>query len=350
MAVAEALTDEGAEVSFIGARGGLEQELIPKAGYELDLAELRGLERSLSAKNLRFLWAMIKGTVDSAFVLSRRRAAVVVGFGGYASWAPIFTAWLLHRRRLIVELDSHMGLANRALSPLADRVALCFDIPGRSGNKYIRSGRPLSQKFLSATAEEGRKAFGLRADMPAVLVTGGSRGAASVNMACVRAFGTGALDFQLLHVSGRRDYPEMRKILVDGGYDRRNYHLLDYTNDLHLALAAADLVVGRSGASVQEIAAMGKPAVLIPYPYATGAHQQKNAEWLKTAGAAVIVPDEQLTAEALRATVNDLLQDRNKLEKMGAAAAGLVRKDGAQRIAAEILTLSGGAKPTKRQS
>ncbi|MHB1149376.1 MAG: UDP-N-acetylglucosamine--N-acetylmuramyl-(pentapeptide) pyrophosphoryl-undecaprenol N-acetylglucosamine transferase [Thermoleophilia bacterium] len=340
LAIADALKARGARVSFIGTPRGLETELVPGQGYELDLADLRGLERRLSPRTLLFFWSLVKGAIDCARILRRRRPDAIVGGGGYVSWAPVFLGALTRRPTLIIELDSHMGLANRALSPFARRVALCFDIPGRTGGKYFHAGRPLSPALLAATPEAGRKQFGLTPDLPVVLVTGGSLGARSINDACVEAFGRGLLDFQLVHVSGRRDHESVKNRLRAAGGGSKNYHLLDYTDKLPLAMAAADLVVGRSGASVLEVSALGKPAILVPYPHATADHQLQNAQWMAAAGAARIIIDAELSARTLSAAVTGLLADREQLAAMAAASAGLTERGGADRIASVIFEMT----------
>lgn len=339
LAIADALRDRGAEVSFIGTGRGLEAQLLPRAGYRLDRADLRGLERKLSFGTLLFLWSLVNGALDSLRILRRRRPGAVVGGGGYVSWAPVFLAELMRLPTLIVELDSHMGLANRALAPLAGRVALCFEIPGRSSGKYIAAGRPLSRQLLSATAEEGRREFKLHPEAPVVLVTGGSLGARSINQACVEAFGSGPLPFQLVHISGGRDFETIKTRLSAMAPDWENYHLLDYTDKLPLAMAAADLVVGRSGASVLEVAALSKPAVLVPYPYATADHQMKNARWMAAAGAAEIIPDSELDAGRLKECITSLLADKPRLAGMAKASGSLGVRDGAGRIADEIINM-----------
>lgn len=284
--------------------------------------------------------------MDTAGILARRRPDAVVGCGGYVSGAPVALAALMRLPTLIIELDSHMGLANRLLAPLAAKVALCFDLPGRSGGKYMRTGRPLGSLLLGADPESGRRRFGLRQGTPVVLVTGGSLGARSINDACMAAFGDGPLPFQLVHVSGKRDYQYLQEKLTQSGSDQQNYHLLDYTDELPLITAAADLVVGRSGASVLEVAALGKPAVLIPYPYATADHQLSNARWMEAAGAAEVITDQELTPARLREAITGLLEDPERRESMAGAAAGLTRADGAQVIADEVIRMARGRRNT----
>lgn len=341
LALADTLTDKGAEVSFIGTARGLEAELVPRAGYQLDIAGLRGLERRLSPRFFLFLWSLLKGSLDCLSIYRRRRPRVVVGGGGYVGGVPVLVAAVLRKPTLIVELDSHMGLANRLLSPLVTRVALSFSVPGREGGKYIHAGRPMGRKLLEADREQGRRLFGLKQDLPLVLVTGGSLGARSINLACVEAFGRGPLPFQVLHVCGRRDYGMVKERLRLQDADRENYHLLDYTGDLPLAMAAADLVVGRSGASVLEVAALGKPALLVPYPYATAGHQLRNAEWMAAGGAADIIDDSELTAGVLAEKVRDLLGDCERLAEMGRLSSRLGQRGGAQKIAEEIFKIAG---------
>ena len=320
---------------------------MPGSGYELDLAELRGFPRRLSPQIFLFLWSVIKGSVDCVRILKRRRPGVVVGGGGYVSWAPVFTAFLMRTPTLTVELDSHMVLANRVLAPFSKSVCLSFEI--RKGGKYVVTGRPMSRELLGATREEGWSRFGLQPaerpeDKPVLLVTGGSLGARSINEACVEAFGSGPLPFQLVHVSGKRDYEMVKKQLRERGADPSNYHLLDYTVDLPLAMAAADLVVSRSGASILELMALGKPALLVPYPYATADHQRKNAEWMARLGAAEVIPDDRLTGELLKEKVVGLFSDRERLAAMAAASARVGSCDGAERIADEIYRIAGRAK------
>ncbi len=340
LALADALTGRGAGVSFIGTARGLEASLVPEAGYELDQADLRGLERRLSPRFLLFFWSLFKGSFDSLAILRRRRPDVVVGGGGYVSAVPVFVAAVTGAPVLIVELDSHMGLANRVLAPFAGLVCLSFPIPGKTGEKYAITGRPLPGRLLTANPDEGRRRFNLNGDLPVVLVSGGSLGAKSINMACAEAFGRGRLELQLVHVSGRRDFETVRRLLQEQGADLENYHLLDYTNDLPLAMAAADLVVGRSGASVLEVAALGKPALLIPYPHATASHQLHNAQWMAGAGAAEVIEDSELTGSVFRERVLALLDNPARLHQMAAASAALGRRDGAERIADEVLKLN----------
>ena len=214
-----------------------------------------------------------------------------MGGGGYVA-GPVGVAALSMRIPLVLtEADSHLGLTNRLLAPFARRVCLAFALPGREGARYRVTGRPVPPPARDRAAARAR--FGVAPDETCVLVFGGSLGARSINLAAVEAF-AGA-PFHVLHVSGRRDHAELDARALPADYDLREY--LDL-GDFADALAAADLVVARSGGSVFEIAAHGLPAVLVPYPHASADHQSENARWMADAGAAVVIPDAELSGRA----------------------------------------------------
>jgi len=167
-------------------------------------------------------------------------------------------------------------------------------------------------------------------------VVGGSLGARSINHTAFAAFAGDKLGARVIHVAGRRDFPELERRWREAG-SPAGYTLLEYEPDLGEVLAASDLVLARAGGSVMEIAAAGRPAVLVPYPHATGDHQAANARWMAEGGAAVVIPDSGLEPGNLAAVVDDLLADRDRLDEMSAASARLARPDAAERIAAEVL-------------
>ena len=169
-----------------------------------------------------------------------------------------------------------------------------------------------------------------------VLAFGGSQGAQSINRACVDAFGGKELDFQLVHVCGPKNAEQARRELGDRGERFERYRLVPYTDRLAAAMAAADLVVARSGGSVAEIAALGKPAILVPYPYATADHQRKNAREMVAGGAALLVDDAELSGALLARLVAELISDRERLAAMAAASAALGRPDAARRVADQV--------------
>jgi UDP-N-acetylglucosamine--N-acetylmuramyl-(pentapeptide) pyrophosphoryl-undecaprenol N-acetylglucosamine transferase len=243
---------------------------------------------------------------------------------------------------VLTEADSHLGLANRLLARRARRVCLAFPIPGRDRGPYVVTGRPVPRAVIEADPTVARRRFGIPEPADCVTVVGGSLGALSINLAAFEAFNR--LDMPhdhvgqpwILHVVGRRDYPELRRRWAEGGSPER-YTLIQYEPNLGDVLAAADLVVARAGGSVMEIAAAGRPAILIPYPHATADHQTTNARWMADGGAAVVIPDAELTAHRLSGTIAGLLADEDRLRQMAIASRRLAKPDAAERVAREVL-------------
>jgi UDP-N-acetylglucosamine--N-acetylmuramyl-(pentapeptide) pyrophosphoryl-undecaprenol N-acetylglucosamine transferase len=325
LAVADALRAEGAEVTFIGGERS-ELRLVPAAGYELRPLRVKPLPRG------RPLAGVGAALIDTAALgrawrlVAELAPDAVLGAGGYVS-GPVGLAAVLRRVPLVLmEADSHLGLANRVLAPFARRVCLAFPLDGRSGARYRVTGRPAPPPASDRRA--ARERFGIGSGETCVLVFGGSQGARSINHAAVEAF-AGAR-FHVLHAAGERDLPDLR---APGPH----YDLRGYISDFGEALLASDLVVARAGGSIFEIAAHGRPAVLIPYPYATADHQADNASFMERAGAAVVIPDAELTGPRLAQEVGQLLADPSRLQAMALASAELARPQASHEIAQELL-------------
>jgi UDP-N-acetylglucosamine--N-acetylmuramyl-(pentapeptide) pyrophosphoryl-undecaprenol N-acetylglucosamine transferase len=325
IAVADALRAEGADVRFAGGERA-EAELVPAAGYEIDALDVEGISRSNPLKAARAGFKALRAVGVAARLLRRHRADVVLGGGGYVA-GPVGLAAVMRGTPLVLtEADSHLGLTNRLLAARARRVCLAFPIEGRDGERYRLTGRPVPDTI---TDREGARAqFGIEPQDTAVLVFGGSLGARSINEAAVRAF-AGA-PYRILHVAGRRDFGALEA-------PDSQYVLRDYVVPFGTALAAADLAVARAGGSVFELAQYGLPALLVPYPHASGNHQAANARWMEQAGAATVVADAELTPERLRREVDALVEDEPRRREMAAASRALARPDAARTIADEVL-------------
>jgi UDP-N-acetylglucosamine--N-acetylmuramyl-(pentapeptide) pyrophosphoryl-undecaprenol N-acetylglucosamine transferase len=334
LAVAERLKATGAEVVFVGGERA-EATLVPAAGFPLRKIPVEGLSRTNPLRAARACGLAARAVVQAGRILRELAPAAVLGGGGYVA-GPVGLAAVARRIPLVLtEADSHLGITNRLLAGRARRVCLAFPIEGRDGDRYIVTGRPVSPP--SSDRAGARARFGLRDGETCVLVFGGSLGARSINEAAVEAFR--AVPFRVLHAAGTRDYESLAARVEGDGYDLRPY--IDEFGD---ALAACDLCVARAGGSVFEIAAAGKPAVLVPYPHASADHQTANARWMADAGAAVVVRDDELTPARLGREVAALLADPVRLAAMATASAALARPDAAQAVADEVLAAAQAAR------
>lgn len=337
MAVADELRASGAEVSFLGTRERIEAELVPAAGYEIDFVKVRGIDRRNPLRAARAGAEALAAVGAARKVLRRRRADVVMGGGGFVAGPAGLAAALTRTPLVLTEADSHLGLANRLLAARARRVCLAFPIAGREGDPYLVTGRPVPRAVLEADRGAARARFGIEPEARCLLVVGGSQGARSINFAAIEAFAEQeGRDFDVVHVAGNRDFPELERRLAAAPH-RERYTLLAYEPNLGDGLAAADLVLGRSGGSIFEVVAAGRPAILAPYPFATADHQSANAEWMRAGGAATVIADAELDADRLAREVPAVLDDDSRLEEMAAAARRLAKPDAARRIAHEVL-------------
>ncbi len=319
-------------MTFAGSPDRLEAQLVPDAGYEFDPFRVAGFPREPSLALLRALALAGRAPLACREILARRRPDVVLGGGGYVGGPMVAAAWTRRIPAALTEADSHLGLANRLATPFARRVFLAFPIDGREPPKYQVTGRPVPLRSRPGPRDEARRLFALPPDGPVLLVFGGSQGARSLNELAVSEFGFAGPP--ILHLAGERDYEELRQHV-----SRPDYRLVPYTHDFGAALAASDLVLCRAGGSIYELAAAGKPAVLVPYPYATADHQAKNARFFEQAGAAVVVPDAEIAR--VPALVRGLLDDPARLAAMSERMLAAARPNAADEIAEELIRLAG---------
>jgi UDP-N-acetylglucosamine--N-acetylmuramyl-(pentapeptide) pyrophosphoryl-undecaprenol N-acetylglucosamine transferase len=341
LATADALRrlDPSIQVTCVGTPRGLENRVVPEAGYPLELIPPVPLPRRPGMDLLK-VPARLRGAVTAALaVIDRVRPDVVVGYGGYVSM-PVYLAARRRGLPLVVhEQNTLPGLANKVGARLAGRVAVSF--PGTPLPHAEHVGLPIrrmiSQLDRPSMRAEARAYFGLDADRPTLLVTGGSQGARRLNNAvsgAARELGDAGV--QVLHVVG----PKGEATPVPTGVP---YVVLPFVDRMDLAYAAADLVVCRSGASsVTEAAATGLPAVFVPLPIGNG-EQELNARSVVDAGGALLVVDADLTSDWVGAQVPALAGDPERLAAMGAAAAGLVPHDADERLARIVLEAAGAA-------
>jgi len=327
LAVAESLRELGAEVTFAS---NADSRLVRDAGYDLDIFGVEGFPRELSVRLARALGRAAAAVPAAGRILRRRRPDVVLGGGSYVAGPVVIAARALGIPAALSEADARLGLANRLAAPFAKKVFLAYPVEGLDPPKYEVVGRPIPGRSRPVDRAEARRLFELPEEGLVVLVFGGSQGAQRLNDAALEAFGSSGP--AVLHLAGERDYPDLSERVTRSGY-----RLLPFTDDFGAALSAADLVVARAGGSVWEIAAAGRPALLVPYPHATADHQTENARYFERGGGVEVVPEPELD---LRRQVDELLADPERLERMGAAMKALARPDAAKRIAKGLVELA----------
>ncbi len=327
---------------FVGTRGGLESTVVKEAGYNIRFIHSRGVRGRGFVRQVVTLASLAAGVVQSTVILSRFRPDLVFGSGGYASVAVLVAAFILRRRIVIQEQNSVPGLANRMLAPLAKRIYLGFEkAAGYLGNRsgIIVTGNPLRKEMLEERSRETRNLFGLSPDKPVLLVFGGSQGAGSLNRAAVDYL-MAEKGIQGIVQTGKADY---EGVLERTAEERSRIFVSAYITRIRDAYDAADLALARAGAlSVSELAAVGLPAVLVPYPHAADDHQFHNAGILVDAGGALAIEDRALSGGRLAEIITPLAFDKARLERMKGALLAMSGRDAAAVIAEDIKMIVDG--------
>lgn len=366
LAVAAAIgrIDPQAKVSVIGTAVGLEHDLVPAAGYELDTIEKVPFPRRPNLDALRFPGRWKRETAKVHDILTRRQADVVVGFGGYAS-APVYAA--AHRMGIpiaIHEQNARAGMANKLGARWADFIGTAYENTGlksRNGAPIERVGLPLRPAIADlcarfsadrvAVRDEAAATLGVDPTRPLVLVTGGSLGALSLNRAVSGAAADLLKHAQVIHLTGRGKIDEVRATVAEqagasalsGLFDQAtggDYHVAEYLERIDLAFACAALVICRAGAgSVSELAALGLPAVYVPLPIGNG-EQRFNAQPVVAAGGGLMVADRDCTPAWICEHVPTLLADPIKLRQFGEKAWNYGIRDAADIMARKVLELA----------
>ena len=313
IAIAQALGDR-ANVTFIGTADRLEAKIIPQAGYPL--ITVRSGPRTRPFAN-------IVGVFQALSALRKLQPDIVIATGGYVGLPVVIAARMLGKKIALLEPNARPGLTNRMLAPLVDEVWGAFAQPDkRFANKYVHTGIPVRASLRSLPARDAAlDRLGLSTKRATLLAMGGSQGARSINDALTSLLKTDGLPegWQLIHVTGEAEYDRVRSALRAAQRDNGGA-VRAYLNDVADAYAAADLVLARAGAStVGELAATGRPAILVPYPYASEDHQRANAAMVAQTGAAVVVDDRELLAGKLRGVLADVTRPARLAELRAAA-------------------------------
>lgn len=342
LAVANALVARGhdpSSIRFVGSERGLERTLVPEAGFEVTLLPGRGIQRRLTLENVSAVWGLIRAVIKGIGIVRRRRPAVVLVLGGYASVACTLGAVIWRVPIVVMEQNARAGAANRLAGRFAKACAVPFDETDLP--RAVVTGNPVRAEVLaidrSRDNAEARRELGVGDGRQMIAVVTGSLGSRRVNEAVFAAIPEWSTrtDLSIRHVIGSRDWESVQQRLpVTEGLE---YVAVRYEDQMDTVLAAADLMIGRAGGTtVAELAEVGVAGVLVPLPQAPRDHQTANAAALVRVGGARLIPDEELDGARLVAEVQPLIDDPERLNLMGLAANSLARPGAADAVAALV--------------
>jgi UDP-N-acetylglucosamine--N-acetylmuramyl-(pentapeptide) pyrophosphoryl-undecaprenol N-acetylglucosamine transferase len=347
IALAEQIVAQGGEVRFVGTERGIEARVVPEQGYALELIEVSGIKgrgiRGLIAGLLR----LPRAWLQSRRIIRRFDPHVVVGVGGYASGPIVATAALMRRPTAILEQNSIPGITNRILAKLVRRVFTTFpDARGHfPARKLALLGNPIRAELIERLEQARAQAGGTQDHPPRLFVFGGSQGARAINSALVEsasALADALPGLEIWHQTGTGELERVREGYAAAGLSEPRVRVVPFIKDMTEPYAWCDLVVCRAGAtSLSELAAVGCPALLIPFPHATDDHQTHNAASLVAVGAAVMIPERELDSSRLVAEITGLLRDRDKLVEMRSKMLGAAKPHAAADIHRALVELAG---------
>lgn len=334
--------DAGTEVTFVGTEHGIEARIIPREGYPIKFLKAEGF---VGRSFLRKIGSAVKtalSLLDARRILNSVKPDIVIGVGGYASGAIVLLAGLRSIPTMIHEQNSVPGLTNRILGRIVKRTCVTYheSLPFFPMGRAFLTGNPIRARILRGERETACRLFGLDQSTFTVFVFGGSAGARSINRAVVEALNH-LIDLkeeiQFLHQTGEKDYESVREAYRKAGFRGT---VAPFIYQMAEAYAAADMVISRAGATtLAEITALGKPAILVPYPFASGRHQELNALKLREMGAALMITDNELKGETLADDIRKLLESDSMRAEMKKAGKGLGRPDACGRIVDVAISL-----------
>ncbi len=329
------------DVLFVGTEKGLENRIIPLEGFPFKKIKVRGFSRKISFKNIIAIKEVLLSFIDAYKIISNFKPDIVVGTGGYVCSSVVLTASLMGIPTLIHEQNAFPGITNRILSRFVDKIALTFP----EASKYLTqqekirvTGNPLRNDITKISSIDGKSVFGFDINIPLILIVGGSRGAKKINESSLLLAKEclNKKEYQILHMTGETQYGDVSKTYGDLGIslDTKYLKVMPYIHDMSHALAASDLIISRCGAGlISEITALGKPSILIPYPFASDNHQEYNARALEKFGAANVILERDLNQQVLLSEVKNLFQNPNYMAEMSQQSKKLGKPNAAREIA-----------------
>jgi UDP-N-acetylglucosamine--N-acetylmuramyl-(pentapeptide) pyrophosphoryl-undecaprenol N-acetylglucosamine transferase len=332
------------EILFVGAKGKMEMQKVPEAGFPIKGIWISGIRRSRSIMNLLFPLKLLISLVQSFFIIIKFRPDVAVGVGGFASGPLLWTTSLFRIPTLIQEQNSYAGITNKLLAKKANKICVAYDNMERffPKEKIIKTGNPVRQDILDIENRKSTalKFFNFEKDKKTVFVMGGSLGARTVNISVFNKIQKIIdTDIQLVWQIGKIYYDDYEQKMKS--YDVSRLRLYDFLKEIDLAYAVADVIVSRAGAlSISELAVVGKPTVLIPSPNVAEDHQTENAKALVKHDAALLIKDNE-APERLVDTVLKILNDKKRMDRLGSNIKQLAILNATEKIVDEIENLLG---------
>ena len=353
IALAQRIAQENpeAEFLFVGAERGLEKDLVPKAGYAFRTVHISSFHRSFKLKEIRHnlisVYNLLRAPGEARAILREFHPDVVIGTGGYASYPVVKEAAKAGIPTLVHESNMVPGLTTEMLEPHADRIMVGFEACRRHykhPEKVIVTGTPIRSDFFELTKTEAKAKLGVNDGRPLIVSFWGSLGASGMNrqMADFLMLETEKEPFHHIHAAGKNGYPMVQELLREKGVELpASLDLREYIYDMACVCRAADLVICRAGAStISELTALGVPALMVPSPYVTNNHQEKNARTLEEAGGAAVLLEKDSSGQVLFQTACSILRDEAKRTQMEKAMASLGIRDAAERIYQTILEIT----------
>ncbi len=332
------------DVLYVGTKNGIEARLAKKRGLPYRSIWIAGFQRAFTLKNLLFPLKLGVSLIQSWQILRDFQPDVAIGTGGYVTGPVLWLAARMNIPVVIEEQDVHPGVTTRLLAPHVRRICLAFEGATRFFSEYpdklVVTGNPVRPDLRAIGRDEARQQFGIPAEVPVILVFGGSQGAQAINDALLSVYPHWlSRGLHIIWQTGDRDYNRVKERI---GEVPAGLTLLPYIDAMPAAYAASDVVISRAGAiTLAELAIIAKPAVLIPYPYAAGDHQMKNARFIEARGAAIVLPQNEELADRLSEVLMQLMDDPERRQQMEQAWKELAHPDAADTIARVILEVAG---------
>lgn len=339
--------NRNAKIMFIGTTRGLENDLVPRAGFDLKTIEAYGINRKISIQNIKNMFKTLKGFGEAKKIVKEFKPDIVIGTGGFICGPVLYSATRLKIPTILHESNAFPGIATKVLSGKVNTILLGFEDAKKrlpNAKNVVITGTPTKVSKINLSQEQKQKMIkelNLKDNLPIVLVFGGSQGAKSINSCVIDIIENKAnSNYQIIWACGQKQYDIIKEMLKQKNINiekLENTKILPYIYNMEEIINLADIVISRSGAmTITEIAKCEKPAIFIPFPFATENHQEYNAKVLENVGAAKIILDKDLNKETFSSTLNEMLKDKEKLLEMGQNAGKVATQNVEEKIYEEV--------------